>query len=273
MSGIIFAGCSYTHGHGLWLYDRKRYQKYYNGDDYSEKKYHHLNVKNIFRFPRLVSQEFEKFEITRRAYSGNDEDSLDFINQLFHLKRPNTNWTEETYQFEDVDYIILQTSYPHRSHFQFENGQEIRLTDSNVDILYNKLKQYGFSSYEEYTDKLLNQLFTRIKTTFQFYEERGIIPFIINITNDYDKLIESDYYMSNRWIKIKYDGITYNSMSEASKNNHELSICTDYEFFGNNPPQDKHPSKKFHKVIADNIIKKIKSFEKNNFGVPPLKYI
>ena len=38
-----------------------------------------------------------------------------------------------------------------------------------------------------------------------------------------------------------------------------MNIKTDREFFGPLPPDDSHPSKKCHRVIADSIIKKIES--------------
>jgi hypothetical protein len=44
-----------------------------------------------------------------------------------------------------------------------------------------------------------------------------------------------------------------------------LTIHKDYEFFGKTPPIDYHPSKKFHRIIADSIIEKIRFIENNRF--------
>jgi hypothetical protein len=41
--------------------------------------------------------------------------------------------------------------------------------------------------------------------------------------------------------------------------NEHLKIKGDVGFFGDNIPDDHHPSKKCHEVIAENIIRKIES--------------
>ena len=43
-----------------------------------------------------------------------------------------------------------------------------------------------------------------------------------------------------------------------------LKIKYDYENF-TIPPGDEHPSKKCHEIIAENIINKIETYEKNNY--------
>lgn len=277
MSGIIFAGCSFTHGHGLWFYDKKLYKKYYESDVLTdiikERPHHHRHYKDIFRFPRLVCHELEKFEITRWSYSGNDTDSIDFVNYIFDFKKSNSNWTLEHYKIDEISYIIFQTTYPERSEYLINENERVRINFDDLDKIYEDLNRCGFSSFDEYYEALIKQNFNRIKNLFLFYEERGIKCFIINLTDDYNELINSDEYMSNSKINIKHDNMVFSCMVDAKNYDPSLLICGDKEFFGDTPPIDKHPSKKFHRIIANSILEKIKEFEKNNPQDPPLNYI
>ena len=105
MSGIIFAGCSFTHGHGLWFYCKDLYSQYKLDSTFNsilkDRSVHHLKYKDILRFPRLVSQELEMFEITREDYSGNDEDSIKFINHIFDVYSLNPQWSKNHYKYDD----------------------------------------------------------------------------------------------------------------------------------------------------------------------------
>lgn len=275
MSGIIFAGCSFTHGHGLWYYDRKIYGKY-SGDDEiiklkNDRPIHHFRYKDIFRFPRLVSHELECFEVTKLTYSGNDEDSVAFINHVFDEKSDNSNWTHEHYRFDEIKYIVLQTSRPERCHYETPT-EKIRISDDDEKI-YEFFKKYNIVDYDDYEKKLVHQLFEKIKQVFIYYEKRGIIPLIFNWTNHYNNLIQNDSYMSERKINISYENKDFTCLEDVIEFDEKLLIVNDVDFFGENPPKDFHPSKKFHRVIADSIINKIRFIEKSNLSNPPLNYI
>ena len=275
MSGIIFAGCSFTHGHGLWFYNKELYEQYSNNEDVrpiiNDRPIHHLRYKDIFRFPRLVSHELEMFEITRLDYSGNDEDSIRFINHVFDFNSPMTKWSTEHYKYDEVKYIIFQTSRPERCHYITPNGT-VRLTGDENDV-YEIFKKYNFVDYNDYEQKISIQLFENIRKTFIHYENKGITPLIFNWTNHFNSLIENDSYMNERKINIKYNNKEYKSLIDILDIDETLKIHKDYEFFGDNPPLDYHPSKKFHRIIADSIIEKIRLIEKSNLSVPPPNYI
>ena len=267
MSGIIFAGCSFTHGHGLWFYSKDLYNQYECESTLNsmikDRPIHHLKYKDILRFPRLVSQELEMFEITRDNYSGNDEDSIDFINQIFGLYPLNPQWGKNNYKYDEVKYIIFQTSMPERCHYTNPDGSKFRLSDDE-NISYEILKKHNFIDYDDYDRKLSKQLFNKIKETFIYYENKGIIPLIFNWSNHYNELIENDDYMSQRKIYIKYDNKEFKCLNDVVEVNNNLTIHRDYEFFGKTPPIDYHPSKKFHRIIADSIIDKIWFIENNS---------
>jgi hypothetical protein len=272
MSGIIFAGCSHTHGHGLWLYCEDLYNQYKGDSDITlmkDRTIHHLKYKDVLRFPRLVSQELEMFEITRENYSGNDEDSIEFIDQIFGVLPLNLQWSKNNYKYDEVKYIIFQTSIPERCHYILPDGSKFRLSDDGNKI-YEFFEKYNFINYEDYKHKLCTQLFDRIKEIFVRYENKGIIPLIFNWSNDYNELIENDDYMNRKKIHIKYKNKEFKSLNDVIIVDENLTIHKDYEFFGETPPIDYHPSKKFHRIIADSIIEKIRFIEKNTLTNPYL---
>jgi len=275
MSGIIFAGCSFTHGHGLWFYNKELYDKYKSDQDVrpiiNDRPNHHLRYKDVIRFPRLVSQELEMFEITKIDYSGNDQDSIRFINHVFDFNSHVTQWTKEHYKYDEVKYIVFQTSRPERCHYKTPYG-DVRLSDDKNNI-YEFFKKHNIIDYDDYEKKLCNQLFNEIRKTFIYYENKGITPLIFNWSNHFNTMIESNDYMNQRKIHIKYNNENFKSLDDVILVNNNLTIHGDYEFFGKNPPEDFHPSKKFHRIIADSIIEKIRLIEKSSLVVPPLKYI
>lgn len=271
MSGIIFAGCSHTHGHGLWFYCKDLYGQYKGDQDATplikDRPIHHLKYKDVLRFPRLVSQELEMFEITRETYSGNDEDSIDFIDQIFGNLSLNPQWSKNTYKYDEVKYIIFQTSMPERCHYISPDGSKFRISD-DANNIHEFFEKYNFINYVDYEHKLCKQLFDRIKETFIRYENKGITPLIFNWSNHYNKLIEGDYYMNERKISIKYKNKEFKSLNDVAEFDQHLTIHRDYEFFGERPPLDYHPSKKLHRVIADSIIEKIRFIENNTLTNP-----
>ena len=274
MSGIIFAGCSFTHGHGLWFYNKDLYRQYEGDSSFDllvrDRPIHHLKYKDILRFPRLVSQELEMFEITREDYSGCDEESIEFINQIFGLYHLNPRWSKHNYKYDEVKYIVFQTSMPERCHYITPDGSKFRLSDYDENKSYKILEKYNFINYDDYNQKLSEQLFNKIKETFIYYENKGIIPLIFNWSNHYNELIENDDYMNQRKIYIKYNNKEFNSLCNVMDIDENLTIHKDYEFFGKTPPIDYHPSKKFHRIIADSIIEKIRFIEKNTLTNPYL---
>lgn len=266
MSGIIFAGCSFTHGHGLWYYCKDLYKQYEGDENFNsickDRPIHHLKYKDVLRFARLVSQELEMFEITRDIYSGNDEDSIEFIHQIFGILPLNPQWSKNNFKYDEVKYIIFQTSMPERCHYTNTDGSKFRLS-GNEDKIHDFFQKNDFINYKDYKRKLCKQIFDKIRSLFIFYENKGIIPLIFNWSNHYNELIEEDDYMNRRKIFIKYKNREFKSLNDVTEVDPNLTINKDYEFFGKTPPIDYHPSKKFHRIIANSIIDKIRLFEKN----------
>jgi hypothetical protein len=125
MNGILFAGCSFTWGQGLYYYsDLKRIptMKEWNYD-YSLMTDALINFKNTVRYPRLVANHFKTFEFCRDTNGGSDELSTQFIKTAFDMDdKINGSFdylTKQEFKYEDISYVIFQTTQPYRSSFKF----------------------------------------------------------------------------------------------------------------------------------------------------------
>jgi hypothetical protein len=117
MKGIIFVGCSFTWGQGLYFYSDLIDVPKMGDVDFHQHllKDSHCKFKDTLRFPRLVANHFNTFEVVKKQNGGNDESSIEFVNSLF-------NGSNEIYKFnyDDFDYLIFQTSQIVRNKFKFE---------------------------------------------------------------------------------------------------------------------------------------------------------
>lgn len=253
MKKIIFAGCSFTYGHGLWHYTKEEglpkddkviyYYEFPESLHFMEKK----------RFARLVSEHLGAKEILKPTTSGNDEVSLYFIRELFGLKNPK-RWTEDELNYDEVTHLIFQTSFLDRCSL-YENGRRIQVSDFE-DYFSNP--RISTSDLGQFWEKMKLFYYNEIRNLFEFLEEKNIKCYMIAMDNDYQDLIEKDDYIKKRFIQIDYDEKTFNTFRSLWEYNPKLSICNDTDFF-NSPPKDLHPTLEWHKVIANSIIKKLES--------------
>lgn len=272
MKGIVYAGCSFTWGHGLEYYspnnqyiDRPEIQITSVVDNILTK------TREELRFSNIVSKYFNTFDVTRRFTSGNDEDSILFLNHLFDRSHVHPHITNQRYDYENIEYIIFQTSYPERCHFRLNNGEILRISDHEDDKgqisneIFKILKENGIDDFEKYYNLLITQLFNDLKNTLQYYESKNIKCLFWNLTSDFTQHVDNDIWMKERHIKLYHNENSYLSWKEMFlDNNYDLEIINDKEFFGDLTPQDQHPSKRAHKIIAESIIKKIEENEKIN---------
>lgn len=253
MKKIIFAGCSFTYGHGLWHYTKEE------GLPKDDKVIHYyefpesLHFMEKKRFARLVSEHLGAKEILKPTTSGNDEVSLYFIRELFGLKNPK-RWTEDELNYDEVTHLIFQTSFLDRCSL-YENGRRIQVLDFE-DYFSNP--RISTSDLGQFWEKMKLFYYNEIRNLFEFLEEKNIKCYMIAMDNDYQDLIEKDDYIKKRFIQIDYDEKTFNTFRFLWEYNPKLSICNDTDFF-DSPPKDLHPTLEWHKVIANSIIKKLES--------------
>jgi len=271
MKGIVFAGCSFTYGHGLEYYS--------SNNEYIDKPEIQITevqdnalikTRQELRFSNLVSKYFNTFDVVRRYTSGNDQDSFLFIEHLFDRSCEHPHLTDQRFNYSNIEYIIFQTSYPDRCFIKLDD-QYLRLNDfeknggKELEDFINKLKHFGINNFDEYYDELRLQLINNLKNKFQFYELNGVKCLFWNITSNFNNLINNDEYLKSRLITFDYNSKNYSCWIEMFEDkNFDLEIIGDNEFFGEITPYDRHPSKKAHKIIAESIIKKIEKYEKIN---------
>lgn len=270
MKGIVFAGCSFTYGHGLEYYspnnqyiDKPEIQITTVVDDVLHE------TRKELRFSNIVSKHFDKFDVTRRYTSGNDDDSFLFLNHLFNRNNEHPHITDQRFDYENIEYIVFQTSYPDRCFFNLKNGERFRLSEYQShkghisNEMFKVLKENDIDNFEEYYNLLTTQLFNDLKNTLQYYESKNIKCLFWNLTSDFIQHIDNDNWMKERHIKLYYNEKCYLCWKNMFEDeNFDLEIINDTEFFGNVTPKDQHPSKKAHQIIGQSIIKKIEENEK-----------
>jgi hypothetical protein len=219
MKGMLFGGCSFTWGQGLYFYsDLKKlpYGTQNYGFNYKEVNESMLKYKNAVRFSRLVSQHFETFEVVRddigKLYGngGSEDETFTYFDYLFNVERK--------FKYEDFDYMIIQLSNIWRNDFVFElNGIEYRTKIMDLflydhiekDVIltkeldeYCKLNNYTF---DDLKNLLILQQFKRLKQKVIFYQQKGLNVKIVNWLNDLSKLINNDDVLKSTNVNLIYD--------------------------------------------------------------------
>lgn len=260
MKGMVFVGCSFTHGHGLWNYGNfsgKRQDDNVNNDKiHTFEKYTQSQ-----RFPRLVANHFNSWEFVRKYYSGDDENSVGLLNHMFQIDSPIKYFEEVKFNFDDISHVIFQTSYIDRCPYIFnqETKERVRIDRMTEEEQMRIFDEWGFENVEDYFNVLRAQWYSEIRKLFLLLESKGIKCYMISITDDYLNFIKNDSYINNRLIRINYENKIFDTIIELFNYDKKLMIINDTDML-ENPPIDLHPSLKCHKVISKSIIEKI---EKN----------
>lgn len=255
MKGIIFGGCSFTWGHGLYYYsDFDNLVIQNEGQfDHSFVTDAHLNYKDSIRFPRLVANYFNTIEIVKKDNGGCDYRTIEFINAILGEGENNMK-----YSINEIEYIVFQTSQIVRNGFDFTYDGETYNTSKMIsDIPFVNWLVENNLTYDEWFINYKQTVFDNIKKFIKLYEDVGIKTKILCWQNDLLELIKNDTFTSSKHVKLTHSYMTYDSISDLIDNNKNMTISTDYMTF-KNPILDKHPSKLCHQVIANNIIENIK---------------
>ena len=272
MKGLLFGGCSFTWGQGLYFYSDLPRQKYplneftYKREELTDA---HLRFKDTIRFPRLVANHFNTFELVKGQNGGGEDETFDFFKTVFKHKinERHDHYISDNIQYDDIEYIIIQTSQIWRNRFYFTlDGKE----DYTMISLNNHHHGYNWDNFyrwlienNETVDNVVNTLFKEQHERFvrevKFYEDKGIKVRFLCWEEDFHRTIKDDEYLVERFIPLTYKDKTYSTIREMHNENPHLKIKGDIEFFGDNVPDDHHPSKECHKVIAENIIKRLES--------------
>jgi len=283
---IIFSGTSHTLGLGLelelhprysdveWLKQNGVFQTHLNDPIYSKEDY---DICKTYRWTRLVSDElgYEEFNCHDNGpmLGGSwPPGPLEFIKVL-----GNKNEND----LKDVEHIIIQTN-----HLRYNPIDGVRFVDSvypgltaadmlsivedkdSTDEVKERIYEW-IANYDEIEEcrnfsKRVGELkaqFPNIKFHILFWDQVANRKFFTkeNLTEIWENLIE-----------VSYNGITTYSMDEL-KNKSRLAIYNSSFCYTQNKNmlglkrwkesdvKDEHLSKLGHRVLADNVIKRLKS--------------
>lgn len=261
MKGIIFAGCSFTWGQGLYFYSDLKDVPKIGDTEYHDNKFKdsHKKFKDTLRFPRLVANHFNTFEVVKKQNGGSDNDTIEFVNSLFD--DPNEI---NKFNYNDFSYLIFQISQIVRNKFSFiYNGINYNINvpgkhhtyTENEMMFLNWLTDSGIT-YDQWYESFKIQVIKKIKDFLISIEQKGIKTKIILWQDDLINLIEEDDFLSKKFVILDYDNKKYKCIDYLIKMNDGMTINTDTEHLIN-PPHDTHPSKKCHQIIANSLIKNI----------------
>ncbi len=265
--GILFAGCSFTWGQGLYYYSNMSTLKEPPPDAYNATLVTdaHNNFRKTLYYPRLVANHFNTFEVVKIENGGSEVTSFDYMKCAFGLMGPIYNYIQQTFSFDEIEYIVFQTSQPQRNTYYYD----FKYADGNIEKCefrtfspetHNKFYRYLVEqkkcTFDDWFAEHCKDWFNKIKQQLQVYENKGIKTFVLNWEEDYMSFYKDDEWMSNRLITFEYNGKPYNTIRTMMNQNRHLHINADKEYF-EETPKDHHPSKECHRIIADAVIKKI----------------
>ena len=298
--GMLFIGDSFTRGQGLWWYSFSPVLETYKEQEqgYSPWLYTTANLKfkNRHRFPRLVADHFDSFEIVHPSNGGandlmveywteslnDDNNHGSFIrNTLYDHLAPDIagktdvqiaqdypTWFDQLTKtkHQEISHVVFQLTYWPRSRitnfdFIYRVGRPLRLFD-----VWNPSQHYKdlFSEWLlnknmdlfQFHNEFIANDFNNVKTFLQGLEEKGIKTYIMTWSPHYVPLIKQDELLADKLITFEYNNSTYECIEDMFQKNPGLEILGDYEHF-ETPPVDSHPSLHCHRLFADSIIKKI----------------
>lgn len=272
MKGLLFGGCSFTWGQGLYFYselNRLVYPKTeygYSAKDITDAQ---IKFKDTIRFPRLVADHFKTFEVFKNVNGGSEDESFDFFDYIFSdqsKNRQHSHFGYDRYQYDDFEFIILQLSQLYRNKFYFELDGVTEFSNFTPKSDYadttKLLKWMDVNNFneDEWGSQLSEQQLKRLIERLLFYEEKGIKTLILPWEDQMLHLLKSNEFLNKRLIPINYNNNKFDTIDELQKKHKNMVIKYDYEFFGEKTPEDHHPSKLCHKVLSESIINHI---EKN----------
>jgi hypothetical protein len=268
--GMIFAGCSFTWGQGLYYYSNMSTLKEPLPNCYQPELLEatHIKYMESLRFPRFVADHFNTFELCQPWNGGASYSIHDWWQRCFMDKHDpkkhqgNHPVIPPTYNYEDISHVFYQFTQWHRAHSPARLGKPHPSTHS--DILANheiaKWLIENNLTVDQYIEQAKRKELQDAKEFLQTFVDNGIKVYIMSWPADLVDYIEQDEWLRNRMIKFDYKGIQYPSMEHMMETkidqkivNPELTIYRDTDEF-DITPQDMHPSKLCHRVIADNII-------------------
>lgn len=259
--GIIFAGCSFTWGQGLYYYSglpNVIHQPEFKFDP-NLLKYTHIRYAELYRYPRLVANKLDSFEIVHPVNGGSNISAVSFWKDaLFYHTGMLDSSTVYNIDSEEISIIVFQLTQPHRcTEDLFDSGYVLSYCDSLEPGNRHKLQKFMQSkkldTINDFVNYYVEKSITTVKEFLVSCENVGIKTLILTWPNENLPFIKKDVFLSKRYIPLKYKNKIFYSIEELIDEHKYLMIKYDFENL-QIPKIDHHPSKKCHEIIADSII-------------------
>ena len=273
--GIIFAGCSFTWGQGLYYYSnldtlQEPPPDQYNPDYLTES---HVEFMKTVRYPRLVANHFNTFEFVHLRNGGSNHGAVSYWRACLNTKTKHEKIYNDKIRpidYKEVSHIVFQLTQWQRDNFDMHiDGETHNIPyfcighDQYRDKFFRWLDNQGLSM-ATWTEMYIQKGLDDVKALLQECENNGVKATIFTWPSDYLRFIENDPWLKERLLTFEYNNKTYRSIEDlmwpgTMQNkgyNPELTIKWDEDKF-EVTPKDHHPSIACHRVMADNVIKRI----------------
>ena len=284
---IIFAGCSFTWGQGLWSYSPTKLKvptvnEYLKGAGIPEPA-DIFRIEN--RWATQVAMRFHAREIIKRHNGGTDEESIRFIDEIKQNNVHRHSLLTENVIWENVNYVIFQTTQAYRSGFAFfQNGIEYCIfsesnlknleriekikrdkngninytedVDNGIDIFLDWLidNNHTVEDFEKLHTKFIsNKILNKLKN---LEKEQNIPTLLLCWTPEYLPHFLNDEFASERLVKLKYNGEEFDTISCIINKYKKFEIQYDSTTL-HDDGGDGHPSLECNQIIKDAVIGKI----------------
>jgi hypothetical protein len=273
--GIIFAGCSFTWGSGLWYYSKLPTIIKQNGQSFDTRKMNlaHIEYMKSVRFPRLVANHFNTFEIVNPNNGGSNETMLNwwknyFINGSRVLGYTSIEGINPHIEYSEISYFVIQLTQWHRDNFTLNYDNQLFKKElfgwigenEILNPILMKWLEENSQSLDDFINDEISKNLIKVKEFLQHLESFNIKVILFSWPPEWVDLIEKDVWLKDRHIEFNYKNNNYKCLDTLMNENKELMIKYDFENL-ENPPDDNHPSMKCHKLIAEHIINKINIYE------------
>lgn len=263
VKGIIFAGCSFTWGQGLYYYSNLPTLKEPLPDRYDPDLITpaHIAFMERHRYPRLVANHYNTFEVVQDTNGGSNESAMRFFTRLDgERNRPY-------YDLSEYQAIVFQLTQWQRNTFSFEVNDH-KFNHSFFHSASDPEIKPHFLEYLSKTDTSVDHLIRffikdnlrAVKNWLLEAESNGLKTVVQTWPEEYMQYLKEDDFFMERLVTFDYKGKTFNSIYDLMNTNKNLEIKHDYENF-EVPPIDHHPSMLCHKIMAESVIRKLGNLE------------
>ncbi len=274
VKGLLFAGCSFTWGQGLYYYSNLPTLREPPPDCYDPALVTaaHKRFMETVRFPRLVAQHFKTWEVVHPFNGGSNLSAIRWWRSSFNEMPSGPDHTIKEYDYSEFSHVFFQLTQWHRDNIVIEIDGHRYDVPMNIVLggpgceewpeRFGRWLKMQNLTWDVWLNKYIDENVARVKAFLQEFESHGVQPVLIlwpernnheAVGDEYMSRINSDPWLKEKLLRLTYEGNTYNSMEALMNAHSEMTIKTDVASF-KDTPKDHHPSLKMHSVMADNII-------------------